>query len=150
FAYGVKYTAVLTLPFAVAFVCWRAGFRWSAIARLCAPAAILISPWVVRNSFWVMNPVAPFANRWFPNAFYHPRMERIYVEMLKRYEGIKHWWQIPLELTLRGGITGGLLNPVFLMFPLSLLALWTRQGRRLLLAGLIFAVPAWFNTGSRF
>ena len=70
--------------------------------------------------------------------------------MLKHYIGIKHWWQIPLELTLRGGLVGGTLNPVFLLLPLSLIASAHAQGRRLLLAALIFAVPAWLNTGSRF
>jgi len=77
-------------------------------------------------------------------------MERVYVEGLRHYSGIKHWWQIPLELTLRGGLVGGMFSPIFLMLPLSLLALRSRQGRRFLLAGLIFAVPAWMNTGARF
>jgi hypothetical protein len=77
-------------------------------------------------------------------------MERIYVEGLKHYIGLKHWWQIPLELTLRGGLVGGMFSTAFLMLPLSLLALRSSQVRRLLLAALVFAVPAWFNTGARF
>jgi hypothetical protein len=36
------------------------------------------------------------------------------------------------------------------MLPLSLIALGTSQGRRLLLAAAVFAAPAWFNTGARF
>jgi hypothetical protein len=150
FAYAVKYTAALLLPFAVAFIWWRGGLTAMAMIRLCTPAAALIAPWVVRNWVWAGNPFAPFANAWFPNAFYHTGMERLYVEMLKHYEGIRHWWQIPLELTLRGGLVGGMFNPVFLMLPLSLLALRHPQGRRLLFAALVFAVPAWFNIGARF
>jgi hypothetical protein len=150
YAYAVKYTAVLTLPFAVIWIWWQGGFRAGRVARVAIPAAILISPWVIRNWLWLGNPVAPFANAWFPNPFYHPGMEHLYVEMLKHYQGIKHWWQIPLDLTLRGGLVGGTFNPVFLMLPLSLMALRSSQGRRLLLAAVVFAIPAWFNTGARF
>jgi hypothetical protein len=150
FAYAIKYTALLTLPFAVAWLVWRRQMRWSTVVRLTIPALILIAPWVIRNWIWVSNPVAPFANGLFPNPFYHPGMERIYAEGLKHYIGIKHWWQIPLELTLRGGLVGGMFSTAFLMLPLSLLALRSSQGRRLLLAALVFAVPAWFNTGARF
>jgi hypothetical protein len=150
FAYAIKYTAVLTLPFAFAWLVWRRRLRFRTFARLALPAAILIAPWVIRNWIWVGNPAAPFANSWFPNPYYHTGMERLYVEGLKHYSGIKHWWQIPLELTLRGGLVGGMFSPAFLMLPLSLLALRSAQGRRLLLAGLVFAVPAWFNSGARF
>ncbi len=114
------------------------------------PALALMAPWVIRDWVWVGNPFAPFANAWFPNPFYHAGMERIYVETLKHYTGIKHWWQIPLELTLRGGLVDSIYSPAFLMLPLSLLALRCAQGRRLLLAALVFAIPAWFNTGARF
>ncbi|MBS1859737.1 MAG: hypothetical protein JST11_30475 [Acidobacteria bacterium] len=150
YAYAVKYTAVLTLPFAWAWLKWRHRLNWSAFAQVTIPALVLIAPWVLRNWIWLGNPVAPFANAWFPNPFYHPGMERIYVDTLKHYQGIKHWWQIPLELTLRGGLVGGVFNPALLMLPLSLLALRVTQGRRLLLTALVFAAPAWMNTGSRF
>jgi len=150
YAYAVKYTAFLTLPFVLAWIWWQKKLTVGAVLRVGVPAAVLVLPWVLRNWIWVGNPVAPFANSWFPNAYYHPGMERDYVELLKHYTGIKHWWQIPLELTLRGGVVGGTFNPVFLMLPLSLLALRSAQGRRLLLTALVFAVPAWWNVGSRF
>ena len=150
FAYAVKYTAALTLPFAMAWLGWRGRLRWRSALVLAVPACLLMAPWMIRNWIWLGNPVAPFANAWFPNPYYHAGMERIYVEMLKHYTGLKHWWQIPLDLTLRGGVVGGMFTPAFLLLPLSLLALRESQGRRLLLAALIFAVPAWFNTGARF
>ena len=150
YAYAVKYTAALTLPFAMAWLWWRGSLRWRSALLVAIPAGVLISPWILRNWIWLGNPVAPFANSWFPNPFYHAGMERIYVEMLKHYTGFKHWWQVPLDLTLRGGVVGGMFTPAFLLLPLSLLALRNSQGRRLLLAALIFAVPAWFNTGARF
>ena len=110
----------------------------------------MVAPWVLRNWFWVGNPVAPFFNSWFPNPAYHPGMERIYAETLSHYTGIKHYWQIPLQLTLRSGFDGGIFGPVFLLAPLGLLALRFKSGRRLLLAGLVFALPAYLNTGTRF
>ena len=77
-------------------------------------------------------------------------MERIYAESLRTYTGIKHDWEIPLQLTLRSGFDGGIFGPVFLLVPLGLLALRFKSGRRVLLAALVFALPAYLNTGTRF
>jgi len=107
YAYAVKYTAALTLPFAVTWVWWRGALKWANLSRLAIPAFALIAPWIVRNWIWVGNPFAPFLNAWFPNPYYYVGMERLYVDLLKHYTGLKHWWQIPLELTLRGGLIGG-------------------------------------------
>ncbi len=151
-AYAVKYTAFLTLPFAVAWVWHSAGF--SSFRRnlvyLTLPALVMIAPWILRNWFWVGNPFAPFFNSWFPNPYYHAGMERLYAESLRNYTGIKHNWEIPLQLTLRSGFDGGVFGPVFLLVPLGLLALRFKSGRRVLLAALVFALPAYLNTGSRF
>jgi hypothetical protein len=166
FSYGVKYTAFLTLPFATGWVCYstlwgsRQSSRRSALSRhswlrsnllyLLLPALLMVAPWVLRNWLWVGNPFAPFLNSWFPNPYYHPGMERIYAETLRHYPDIKHYWQIPLQLTLRAGFYGGILGPVFLLVPCGLLALRFKSGRRLLLAGLVFALPAYLNVGTRF
>ena len=155
FSYGVKYTAFLTLPFAIGWVC-SGRFRGSArltvrdILYLLLPALLMVAPWVLRNWFWVGNPFAPFLNSWFPNPSYHPGMERIYAETLRHYPDIKHYWQIPLQLTLRNGFYGGTVGPVFLLVPCGLLALRFKSGRRLLLAGVVFALPAYLNVGTRF
>ncbi|MEO8370854.1 MAG: hypothetical protein ABI806_16845 [Candidatus Solibacter sp.] len=154
-AYGAKYTAFLTLPFAVG---WLLLSKSSATRRetlrnlsfLAIPALTLIAPWVLRNWFWLGNPLAPFFNAWFPNAYYHAGMERIYTETLAHYTGIKHNWQIPLELTLHGGLVSGTFGPTFLLFPFALLALRFKFGRRLLIAAVVFGLPAYLNTGSRF
>ena len=150
FAYAVKYTAALTLPFAVAWLWRRHSLKIGTLARLGIPAALLIAPWILRNWIWVGNPFAPFLNAWFPNPFYHVGMERLYVDNLQHYPNLKHWWQIPLELTLRGGVVSGTFSPVFLMLPLSLIAWRKSQVRRLLFAAIIFAEPALLNTGARF
>jgi hypothetical protein len=160
-AYGAKYTAFLTLPFAIAWVSWSVWGRQSCLppgfARrsrnllyLTVPALLMIAPWVLRNWFWVGNPFAPFFNSWFPNPYYHVGMERIYAEMLNHYNGIKHNWEIPLQLTLRSGFDGGIFGPIFLLAPVALFALRFTSGRRLLLAALVFALPAYLNTGTRF
>ena len=159
-AYGVKYTAFLTLPFAASWVAYSVFRRKKSgvsqrrfVASLFVlgfPALVMVAPWVLRNWIWVGNPFAPFFNSWFPNPYYHAGMERIYAETLSHYLGIKHYWEIPLQLTLRSGFDGGVFGPVFLLAPLGLLALRMRSGRRLLFAALIFALPAYLNTGTRF
>src|ERR1035437_10276022 len=151
-AYGAKYTAFLTLPFAITCGCLsrrRSPFRRD-LLYLLIPALVMVAPWILRNWFWVGNPLAPFFNSWFPNPYYHAGMERIYAETLSHYTGIKHYWEIPVQLTLRGGFDGGIFGPVFFLAPFGLLALRFKSGRRLLLAALVFALPAYLNTGSRF
>ncbi|MEO8597350.1 MAG: discoidin domain-containing protein [Candidatus Solibacter sp.] len=149
-AYATKYTAFLTLPFAALWVLRTPASRLRHLLLVALPALLLIAPWTLRNSFWLGNPFAPFFNSLFPNAFYHPGMERIYAETLKHYTGIQHNWQIPLELTLRGGLVSGIFGPTFLLAPLALLALRLKSGRQLLLAALVFAFPAYLNSGTRF
>lgn len=152
FSYALKYTAFLTLPFAGLWVYWRSSDRrgWRNVVWLAAPACLLVAPWVLRNWWWVGNPFAPFGNAWFPNAYYHTGMERIYAEHLRHYTGMKHNWEIPLQLTLRGGLVPGVFGPVFLLSPLALLALRLKYGRRLLGAALVFAAPAYLNVDTRF
>jgi hypothetical protein len=151
-AYGAKYTAFLTLPFAITWVCFSRRHLPGRRDLLCLilPALVMVAPWTLRNWFWLGNPFAPFFNSWFPNPYYHAGMERIYAEGLRHYTGLKHYWEIPLQLTLRGGLVEGMFGPVFLLAPLGLFALRFKSGRRLLLAALVFALPAYLNTGARF
>jgi hypothetical protein len=148
FCYALKYTAVVALPFAVGFVCWRRTAR--RVPVLLLGAAILIAPWVLRNWIWLGNPVAPFLNHWFPNPYWTDRLEGSYLSGLAHYPQVKSYFDIPLQLTVTGGLVPGLLGPIFLLAPISLLALRHREGRRLLLAAAVFAIPAWFNTEVRF
>jgi len=153
FAYAIKYTAALALPFAAVVVWWRSGAgarRLRSVTIVMAAAAVMIVPWLARNWIWLGNPLAPFFNQWFPNPFYHPGMEQIYLNELNHYPYISHFWQVPWQLAVRGVSTAGMIGPIFLLAPLALIALYQPVGRRLLLAAIIFAVPAWFNTGSRF
>ncbi len=153
FGYAVKYTAALALPFVAGFVWWRSarGSRpWRELGAVVLPAAILILPWMLRNWIWIGDPVAPFASRWFPNPYYNVGMEQLYLEDLRHYDGIQHWWQVPWQVAVRGRGTGGILGPIFLLAPLALLALRRSEGRRTLAAAAVFAIPASFNAGTRF
>jgi hypothetical protein len=77
-------------------------------------------------------------------------MEEGYLSGLAHYLQVKSYFDIPLQVTVIGALVPGLLGPVFLLAPISLLALRHPHGRRLLLAGAVFAIPAWFNTEVRF
>jgi len=148
FCHSVKYTAGIVLPFAAGFVLWRRGAR--RIPLLLVGASILIIPWILRDWIWLGNPFAPFMNHWFRNPYWTDSMERNYLSGLFRYPMVKSHLQLFLQLTVKGGLVPGFVGPVFLLLPLSLLALRHSQGRRLLLAGVIFAMPAWLNTEVRF
>ena len=148
FCYALKYTAGVVLPFAMGFVLWRRAAR--RLPVLLLGAAILITPWVLRNWLWLGNPAAPFLNHWFPNPYWTDSMERSYFSGLVHYPQVKSYFDIFLQLTVIGGLVPGLLGPIFLLAPISLLALRHSHGRRLLLAGAVFAIPALFNTEVRF
>jgi hypothetical protein len=206
FSYAIKYTACLTLPFALGFVAWRLwreqklwggppGPRGSPRTRfsptrpmspdadgpargpgcplgsdqgvrptvnqrgptaitclllVLSAALLMILPWAVRNWIWLGNPFAPFLNRWFTNPYYHPGAESRYLSELGQYTGLNHYWEIPLQLAVRGKFIPGILGPVFLLVPFALLALRHSHGRRLLVAAAVFGIPAYFNTGARF
>ena len=148
FSYALKYTAGVVLPFAMGFVWWRRAAR--RVPVLLLGAAILITPWLLRNWLWLGNPAAPFLNHWFPNPYWTDAMESSYLAELAHYPSVKSYFAIPLQLTVTGGLVPGLLGPIFLLAPISLLALRHSHGRRLLLAGAVFAIPALFNTEVRF
>jgi len=144
FAYAIKYTGALALPFALAFLPWRSWWR------ALVPAGVMIGSWALRNWIWLGNPFAPFLNRWFPNPWFYVGAEQSYLADQRHYIGLQHWWEVPLQLAFRGGKIPGIVGPVFLLAPLALLALRWRHGRRLLLAALVFALPALANIDSRF
>ncbi len=144
FGYSVKYTAGLMLPFAAG---WSRGRR---LLALCLGAALTAGPWVVRNWVWLENPVAPFLNSWFPNAYWTAAAEHQYLAGLREYPAFQSHFDFVMQLTVLGGLVPGLIGPAFLLLPLSLLALRHPHGRRLLLAGALYSIPAFLNTEVRF
>ncbi len=146
YAYAVKYTAFVMLLFALLFVVWR-GRRWKAVLLVTACALPMIAPWMIKNWINVWNPVAPFGNAIFRNPYVHISFERTLSENLRHYNLPK--WTLPLEATMRGASTGGIIGPVFLIAPLALLALRQRAGRRLLAAGALLLATYFFNIENR-
>lgn len=148
YAYAAKYTAFVMVPFALGFVLWRAR-RWRLLVPVCAFAAVMILPWMLKDWIVVQNPVAPFGNAIFRNPYFHPIYETQLSNALRSY-GVTNKWTLPVEVTIRGARTQGLLGVTFLLAPVALLALRYREGRRLLAAALVLALPYYANVGTRF
>jgi hypothetical protein len=144
YAFAVKYTAGLALPFAVGLTRWR---RWAA---LCVGALITGAPWVVRNWVWLGNPAAPFLNSWFPNRYWTAAAEQQYLAGLSHYPAFKSYFDLCMQLTVLGGLVPGMVGPAFLLLPLSLLALRRPHGGSVLLAAAVYSIPAFWNTEIRF
>lgn len=148
YCYAAKYTAVAMTIYAFLFVAWKSRkVRQCAVVAACAAAMIL--PWMAKDWIYAQNPVAPFLNRIFRNPYRRIVAEQEYADFLSRY-GVENKWTLPLEVTVRGEKTTGLLGPFFLLAPLALLALRFREGRRLLLPGLLLFLPFFTNVGTRF
>jgi hypothetical protein len=63
---------------------------------------------------------------------------------------LKNWsWELPMEWSLSGVSVQGLFGPWLLLTPLALLALRWKQGRRLLFAAALFALPALLDHSAR-
>jgi len=154
FGYAIKYTAFLAVPYAlgvVVWTCWRSKQNWWRPALIVGLAAlVMVAPWMLKNAIWLGNPVSPFFNSVFPNPYVHVNFEQEYQYAMQHYAGINSYWQLPIELTVRGGALCGLLGPLFLLAPLGLLALANPAGRRVLLAAAIFASTYVTNVGTRF
>ena len=153
FAFAVKYTAFLALPYALGFIAWKQWKARQAVMRpvlvTAALAVIFIAPWLVKNATWVANPVSPFANRVFPNPYVHIAFEEEYRRLEQMYD-LTSRWQIPMQVTVKGELLQGLFGPLFLLAPLGLLALRLPAGRQIWLAALVFGLPYYANVGARF
>ncbi len=148
FGYAAKYTACLLVFYAVGFVAWRARkIRPALMVAGCA--AVMIAPWMLKDWVQYRNPVAPFANEVFRNSFFHIYEVQDWSAWLRRYD-IANLWTLPLDVTVYGAKVQGLIGPVFLLAPLALLALRFREGRRLLLPGVLFLAAYFTNIGARF
>ncbi len=154
FAFAAKYTAFLAFPYALVWVAWKLLRERKkllvSLALLLATAVPMVAPWMVKNWIWAANPLSPFFNRWFPNPYIHIRQEETYRRMLRHYAGLERSIDIPWAATVKGGALQGLLGPLFLLAPVSLLALRRREGRGLLLAAVVFGSPYALNLGTRF
>jgi hypothetical protein len=148
YCYAAKYTAFVMAIYAVGFVAWRSRRVRSALV-VAGCAAVMIVPWVAKDWIYMQNPVAPFFNQVFRNPYRSVATEREYNKSLSNYD-VENKWTLPLEVTVRGEKTTGLIGPIFLLAPLALLALRFKEGRRLLLPGLLLFAPYFTNVGTRF
>src|SRR5579884_1102202 len=152
YAYAAKYTAFVMFPFAVTFVALRGRFSrdsWRGVAVVAGCAALMAGPWILKNWISVQNPFAPFANRVFRNPYVHPMFEQDLSRAMRSY-GVQQMRTLPLEVTVRGDKTQGVIGPAFLLATISLLALRERPGRRLLAAGGVLLAVYFTNIGTRF
>ena len=69
FGYSIKYTAFLTVPYALGLLGVRLWRLRKPIWRPCITASFcaltVMSPWRIKNALFVGNPVAPFATGMF-------------------------------------------------------------------------------------
>ena len=150
FSFAAKYTAAIGIPYALGIVMWtqrRAGKAWlRPVLTICGVAALFILPWMIKNQVFGGNPLAPFANRLFPNPYVHVSFEEQYRLHLRHYL-LADWIHAPWELTVKGETLQGFFGPIFLLMPwLSYHCAGERAGA---FAGR--AVPPWLlNIGTRF
>ena len=148
YSYAAKYTAFTILPFALLWVLLRSR-KLKPVLVIGALSLVMVAPWMLKDSILMGNPMAPFLNQYFRNPYVHVDFEKGYSEFLTHYT-VENRWTLPLEVTVRGFRTTGLIGPVFLLLPLALLTLRTRAGRALLAAGLFVLAPYFLNVGTRF
>lgn len=149
--FALKYTGALVAPFAVTLLFWDYRGKWMRpVVLVVTAAAIVAVPWLLRNWIWLGNPVAPFLNAWFPNPYYTTDLERGYLAGLREYPHFKHYWDLPLDFILFGRVLPGFIGPGFLLAPFALLSLRKPQGRRLVFAASVFAIPIFLNAAVRF
>jgi len=75
--------------------------------------------------------------------------EQEWSAMMRRYN-LPTLWRIPAELTYRGEYLTGFFGALFLLAPVALVAIRYPEGRRTLLAFVVFALPYPMNIGARF
>ena len=151
FCFAIKYTGFVAALYAICIVAWELRGNKRMLVSLAIVAGLvtlMAAPWLLKNWIWLGNPVSPFMNRVFPNAFTHISFEDEYRRYFRSYDlpSLRPlFWMVTVT-----GQLGGQLGPIFLLTPLALLSLRKREGRHVLLAGLFFLLPYPQNLSSRF
>jgi len=148
YCYAAKYTAFVMVVYAAGFVVWRTR-KWQPAAMVAGCSLIMIAPWAIKDWVYLQNPVAPFANQWFPNRYLYVLVEKLWAADLRTYR-LVNLWMLPLEVTIRGQATQGTIGVIFLAAPLALLALRSREGRKILVPCALLLATYFGNIGTRF
>ena len=153
FCYAAKYTAGVAVPYALGIILFHRLRRrlplWRPVLVTALCALIVMTPYLAKNAIVIGNPFAPFANRLFPNPAMTVSLEQDYSKVMREWQGAR-LSQVPIQVTVRGGLLGGVVGPVFLLAPLALLALRYPVGRSLLLAAAVFLLPYFASIATRF
>ncbi len=148
YAIAAKLTVFTIAVYALAFVALRAR-RIRPLLIVTAGIALMAGPWIARNWIWYQNPMAPLGTAVFRNPYTHVTFEEGYREYLTHYE-VTDMSTLPMEVTLGGLKTQGIVGPVFLLLPIGLLALRRRAGRHIWIAALLLLSTYPANIGTRF
>ncbi len=146
FCYVVKFPGVFTILSALLFILLQRRMRDA--LRFVSVAALVIAPWLLRNTIVAHNPVAPILNDLFPNPFFYVDSEKQLASYLGSL-GTLPPWLVPWQLAFGHRLSGN-YGPFLLLLPIGLLALRRREGLLAWGAAIILAVPWYFNTGPRF
>ena len=124
FCYAVKMTGFVAVPAALAFFLWRRQWRSAAICGTAA--ALVLSPWLIRNWVQTGNPFAPFLQRVVPKSIF---LSQHRADSCRRVCAItacpsggdfRSFWP--------GSRLQGIIGPAFVLSPLALLARVVRAG----------------------
>jgi len=149
FTYGIKPTAAVAIPYALAFVLWRNRRGWRTFFTIGLCALVMVIPWMAKNWLWVANPFSPFLNSVFPNPYVQVVFERELGYHMHHYEGVRSNAELPWIVTVDGRLSG-FFGPLFLLAPIGLPALRRREGRQVWLAAAVFGSTYLTNYGARF
>lgn len=147
FCYAIKLTGLLAVPAGLGWLLWKR--RWRGAALFAAGAMVSVLPWMLRTLWLTGNPLAPLANRVFPNPAFHAISEEGLARYMATYGDIA-WPALPWAITVDGAALQGLIGPLFLLAPLALLALRKPAGRVVLAVALLLLLPWTRNLGTRF
>ena len=146
FCYAIKLPGILVPTVAVLWLALHRKFKSAAL--VAAGAALVVAPWMIRNTVFTGNPTAPLLNSVFPNPYFHVATEAELAANLRSLGPVAPS-HVPWELAFGDHLTGT-FGPLFLALPIGLLALRRREGRLLWAAAAILALPWFTNTGARF
>ena len=138
FCVGIKYTGAIVFLYAFYVFIRAAGdrrYRWRPLLIFAVFSLILVAPWLIKNAVYMQDPLAPFLNSYFPNAYFSPKFEADYRQSRSLFAAPVSARELALRYTVAGI---GFLGPIFLLAPLALFSLRLRGGR-LLIAAAIFA-----------